>query len=174
MLRRLAEARRADPLLIGGGPDFIARFGHLFEHSPWVVERTAARAPFADGATLHSALMETVTQASPAEQLALIRAHPELGARAVPLTQASDSEQAGAGLKALSQAEFERFAVLNEAYRHKFGFPFIICVRMHSKTKIFNIMVRRLENDPATEHAQALFEIGHITRLRLADLLEAA
>ncbi len=166
------KTRIPDAVLIGG-PDFLARFGHLFEHSRWVVERTAGRAPFADAAALHAALMQTVADATPAEQLALIRAHPELGAKSVPLTEASDAEQTGAGLKALTEAEFERFAALNAAYREKFGFPFIVCVRMHNKTKIFDILSRRLNNDTATEHAQALFEIGHITRLRLADLLAA-
>lgn len=171
MLRRLAETRSADSVLIER-ENFTARFGHIFEHSLWVVERAAAGAPYADGAALHRAFMATVAQASPQEQMALILAHPELGVKSVPLTEASDAEQAGAGLKALTEQEFERFAALNAAYREKFGFPFIICVRMHSKTKIFAILRKRLLNDLATERAQALFEIGHIARLRLDDVLE--
>jgi len=155
-----------------GPENFTARFGHIFEHSPWVVERAAAAAPYADGAALHLAFMDVVAQASPEEQMALIMAHPELGVKSVPLTEASDAEQTGAGLKALIEEEFTQFAALNAAYRQKFGFPFIICVRMHSKAKIFAIMRKRLLNDLATERAQALFEIGHIARLRLADLLE--
>ena len=154
--------------------NFVARFGHLFEHSPWVVERAAAFAPFANAAALHATLMEVVATAAPEEQLALIRAHPELGIKSVPLTQASDSEQTGAGLKALSDAEFDRFTALNAAYRKKFGFPFIICVRMHSKAGILAAFERRLGNDAAVEKARALTEIGHITKLRLHDLLEEA
>jgi len=152
--------------------NFVARFGHLFEHSPWVVERAAVFAPFADAAALHATLMDVVATAGPEEQLALIRAHPELGVKSVPLTQASDAEQTGAGLKALSEAEFERFTALNKAYRAKFGFPFIICVRMHSKAGILAAFEHRLGNGAAMEKAQALTEIGHITKLRLHDLLE--
>jgi 2-oxo-4-hydroxy-4-carboxy-5-ureidoimidazoline decarboxylase len=156
------------------GDRFTARFGHLFEHSLWVVERAAAKAPFADAAALHAALMAVVAQASEADQLALIRAHPELAAKSVPLTQASESEQKGAGLKALSEDEFARFARLNAAYGAKFGFPFIICVRMHGKNGIFAAFEQRLGNDADVERAQALREIGYITRLRLDDLLGVA
>jgi 2-oxo-4-hydroxy-4-carboxy-5-ureidoimidazoline decarboxylase len=161
----MADARCADSILIL----LDERFSGLFEHSPWVVTR-AGNGPFADAAALHRALMDVVMQAGFDEQLALIRAHPELGAKQVKLTQASDAEQAGAGLQALSEEEFAAFTALNAAYRDKFGFPFIICVRMHSKAQILKILARRLENDAAVEHAQALFEIGHIARLRLQDL----
>ena len=153
------------------GDDFTARFGHLFEHSPWVAERAAENAPFADADSLHAALMAVVAQASEAEQLALIRAHPELAAKSVELTEASEGEQKGAGLKALSAEEFARFGRLNAAYGAKFGFPFIICVRMHDKTGIFSAFEQRLGHDAAEERARALREIGFITRLRLNDLL---
>jgi OHCU decarboxylase len=156
------------------GENFLDRFGGLFEHSPWVAARTAALAPFADAAALHAAFMKTVAAATPDEQLGLIRAHPELGVKSVPLTQASDAEQTGAGLKALTAAEYARFAQLNAAYREKFGFPFIICVRMHSKNGIFAAFEQRLKNAPAAEQARALTEIGHITRLRLDDILKVA
>jgi 2-oxo-4-hydroxy-4-carboxy-5-ureidoimidazoline decarboxylase len=172
MLRRLGEPRDENPLLIGGDK-FAERFGHLFEHSPWVVERAAAHVPFADAASLHAAFMKEVANATPEEQMSLIRAHPELGVKSVPLTQASDAEQKGAGLKALTEQEFADFAALNKSYQAKFGFPFIICVRMHSKSKIFAILRHRLRNAPEIEHAQALFEIGHIARLRLEDALAA-
>jgi len=151
-------------------PDFVAALGTLFEHSPWVVERAWTKRPFDDAAALHRALMAVVEEATSAEKLALINAHPELAAKAVPLTEASDAEQAGAGLKTLSAAEFERFAALNAAYRGKFGFPFIICVRQHSKTSIFDAFAQRMSHDAATERAQALKEIGQITWLRLSDM----
>ncbi len=113
---------------------FVRAYGHLFEHSPWVVERAWQQRPFADEAALHAALMRVVDKASEAEQLALIRAHPELGT-GVALTADSEAEQTGAGLKRLSPEEFARFTALNAAYREKFGFPFIICVRLHSKSR---------------------------------------
>ncbi len=151
--------------------NFVPRFAGLFENSLWVVERAVKQAPFRDAAALHVALMNVVANASPAEQMSLIMAHPELGARAVPLTEASDSEQTGAGLQALTADELETFEGLNRAYRQKHGFPFIICVRMHSKAHILALLARRLGNNTAIERAQALFEIGHIARLRMEDLL---
>lgn len=155
----------------GGDPrdDFVARFGHLFEHSPWVVARAHDRGPFADAAALHGALMAVVGRASAEEQLALIRAHPELAAK-VALTPDSAAEQAGAGLRHLSEAASARLQALNAAYREKFGMPFIICVRRHDQAAIFAAFEARLANDAAAEHAAALREIGDITWLRLRDL----
>jgi 2-oxo-4-hydroxy-4-carboxy-5-ureidoimidazoline decarboxylase len=139
----------------------------LFEHSPWVEARADARRSSGDR---HRDLMAVVHDAAPEEQLALIRAHPELAGKAAvdgSLTEASAAEQASAGLDRLSQAEFDRFHALNTAYRKKFGFPFIICVRLTDKAGILAAMERRLANDRPTEIAAALDEIGKIVRLRL-------
>lgn len=140
----------------------------LFEHSPWVEARADARASSGDR---HADLMTVVRESTAEEQLALIRAHPELaGKAAVALTEASAAEQASAGLDRLSQAEFDRFHALNAAYREKFGFPFIICVRLTDKAGILAAMERRLDNDRDTEIAEALAQIGEIVRLRLEDM----
>ena len=142
----------------------------LFEHSPWVEERADARPSSGDR---HADLMAVVHDAAPEEQLALIRAHPELAGKAAvdgSLTEASASEQASAGLDRLTQAEFDRFHALNAAYRGKFGFPFIICVRLTDKAGILAAMERRLANDRDTEIATALAEIGEIVRLRLESM----
>ena len=138
----------------------------LFEHSPWVEARADAAPTSGDR---HADLMAVVYAASADEQLALIRAHPELADR-VALTPASAAEQASAGLDRLSQAEFDRFHSLNTAYRARFGFPFVIAVRRTDKAGILAAMERRLANEPATEVKTALAEIGHIVRLRLEDL----
>jgi 2-oxo-4-hydroxy-4-carboxy-5-ureidoimidazoline decarboxylase len=151
----------------GGRRAFIARYRELFEHSPWVVERAADRLPLAD---LHAGLMQVVRDATPEEQLALIRAHPELAGKAAidgRLTEASAAEQASAGLDRMSSAEFERFHALNAAYRDKFDFPFIICVRLPDMAGILAAMEARLANDRDTELATALGQIGEIVRLRL-------
>ncbi len=147
-----------------------AQYLGLFEHSPWVVERAFAHAPFADAQALHAAMLRVVDEAGEDAQLALIRAHPELAAREAPLTEASSAEQQGAGLRALTAAEFTQFAALNAAYGAKFGFPFIICVRLHDKAGILAEFARRLGNDAAAERAAALAEIGKITWLRLKDM----
>jgi len=150
---------------------FVARYGGLFEHSPWVVERAALRLPFAD---LHDGLMQVVHDAPQEEQLALIRAHPELAGKAAidgTLTDASTSEQASAGLQRLSPEEYERFHDLNRRYRERFGFPFIICVRLTDKAGILAAMQERLANERSTEINNALVQIGEITRLRLEDIL---
>jgi 2-oxo-4-hydroxy-4-carboxy-5-ureidoimidazoline decarboxylase len=139
----------------------------LFEHSPWVEARADARPSSGDR---HADLMAVVREAASEEQLALIRAHPELAGKAAidgGLTEASAAEQASAGLDRLSPAEYERFHALNAAYRDKFGFPFIICVRLTDKAGILAAMERRLAGDRDTEIAAALDEIGKIVRLRL-------
>jgi 2-oxo-4-hydroxy-4-carboxy-5-ureidoimidazoline decarboxylase len=132
----------------------------LFEHSPWVEARAASRS--------HADLMAAVYAATPEEQLALIRAHPELADKAaIDLTAASAAEQASAGLDRLTRAEYDRFHALNAAYSAKFGFPFIICVRLTDKAGILAAMARRLANDRDAEIAEALRQIGEIVRLRL-------
>lgn len=139
----------------------------LFEHSPWVEARADARPSSGDR---HADLMTVMYDATPEEQLALIRAHPELAGKAAvdgTLTEASAAEQASAGLDRLTQAEYDRFHALNAAYRDKFGFPFIICVRLTNKAGILAAMERRLGNDRDAEIAEALAQIGEIVRLRL-------
>lgn len=148
---------------------FVARFGMLFEHSPWVVERAAALRPFDD---LHRGLMCAVHAASLDEQLALIRAHPELAGKAAidrMLTDASAAEQGSVGLDRMTPDEYARFHDLNVAYLDRFGFPFVICVRRTDKPGILAAMSRRMENDRASEIVTALDEIGAIVRLRLED-----
>ena len=142
----------------------------LFEHSPWVEQRADARPPSGDR---HADLMAVLHAASREEQLALIRAHPELAGKAAAdgtLTHASAAEQASAGLDRLTAEEFDRFHALNTAYRDRFGFPFIICVRLTDKAGILAAMERRLANDRDTEIATALEQIGEIVRLRLEDM----
>jgi 2-oxo-4-hydroxy-4-carboxy-5-ureidoimidazoline decarboxylase len=149
---------------------FVERYGFLFEHSPWVVERAASAQPFED---LHAGLMSVVEEATPDEQLALIRAHPELAGKAAidrTLTAESTSEQASAGLDRLTADEYERFHALNAAYCARFGFPFVICVRKTDKVGILAAMQARLTHSVEVEQAAALHEIGEIVRLRLADL----
>ena len=139
----------------------------LFEHSPWVEARADARPSSGDR---HADLMAVVTEAAPEEQLALIRAHPDLAGKAAidrTLTAASAAEQASAGLDRLAPEEFEAFEMLNAAYRERFGFPFIICVRLTDKAGILAAMRARLTHDLDTEIAAALAEIGKIVRLRM-------
>lgn len=141
----------------------------LFEHSPWIEARADALPSSGDR---HADLMAVVHAATPEEQLALIRAHPELAGKAAidrTLTEASAAEQASAGLDRLSEAEFARFHALNGSYREKFGFPFIICVRLTDKAGILAAMEARLGNDRDAEIATAIAQIGEIVRLRLED-----
>ncbi len=142
----------------------------LFEHSPWVEER-ANRQP--SSGDRHADLMAVVNMASDEEKLALIRAHPELAGKAAvdrTLTDASAAEQASAGLDRLTPEEFARFHDLNAAYFDRFGFPFIICVRLTDKAGILAAMTARLANDREAEIATAIEEIGKITALRLKDM----
>jgi 2-oxo-4-hydroxy-4-carboxy-5-ureidoimidazoline decarboxylase len=154
---------------------FRERLGGVFEHSPWIAERAFARRPFADVAALHAAMVDVVRAASPDEQLALLRAHPELGgsqARSGALTAASSAEQKSAGLTALEPDDSARLARLNAAYRNRFGFPFIIAVRNHDRDGIFAELERRLAHDAATEWQACLEQVFAITRLRLDSMFE--
>ena len=142
----------------------------LFEHSPWVEARADAQASSGDR---HADLMAVVSAATADERLALIRAHPELAGKAAidgTLTTASAAEQASAGLDRLTPEEFARFHDLNARYRERFGFPFIICVRLTDKAGILAAMAARLDNDAETEVATAIAEIGKMTRLWLEEL----
>jgi 2-oxo-4-hydroxy-4-carboxy-5-ureidoimidazoline decarboxylase len=155
--------------------DCIARLSTIFEHSPWVAESAAGRRPFGSVDALHAAMMQA-TRAAPSEaQLALIRAHPELAGReaaAGTLTAESTSEQARLGFNALSRAEFERVARINQAYREKFGFPCIVALKLHdSRATVIDEMENRAGNTREAEMAAALEQIGHITRGRLAQLV---
>ncbi|HKB57792.1 MAG TPA: 2-oxo-4-hydroxy-4-carboxy-5-ureidoimidazoline decarboxylase [Lacunisphaera sp.] len=153
-------------------PAFTAALGHLFEHSPWVAEETWPRRPFATAETLHAALCAAMRSASPQKQLALIRAHPDLAgrlARQKQLTKESTKEQASAGLDRLADAELAEFTRLNDAYKAKFGFPFIICARLNAKDAILAAMQARLPNPLAAETVAALAEIEKIAWLRLQD-----
>jgi 2-oxo-4-hydroxy-4-carboxy-5-ureidoimidazoline decarboxylase len=139
----------------------------LFEHSPWVEARADAAPSSGDR---HADLMAVVHAASRDEQLALIRAHPELAGKAAidgSLTEASAAEQASAGLDRLTPDEFARFHALNAAYRAAHAMPFIICVRLTDKAGILSAMEARTAHDTAIEIATALAEIGKITKLRL-------
>jgi 2-oxo-4-hydroxy-4-carboxy-5-ureidoimidazoline decarboxylase len=153
---------------------FTTTLGEVFEHSPWVPERAYAARPFADIGQLHAVMVAEVNFASHAEQLALLQAHPELAgreARTGELTAASTAEQSGAGLNALSKDEMARVSRLNADYQQKFGFPFIIAVRKHTKQSILAEFERRLANDADTELATCLEQVFIIARLRLDVML---
>jgi OHCU decarboxylase len=159
-----------------GHDEFVSRFGALYEGSPWVAEGAWRERPFADFAGLHEAFVRTMYGAPRERQLALIRAHPDLAGRAAvagELTAESEREQASAGLDRLTPEEYEDFQRLNSAYRDKFGFPFVVCVREHSKETILASAAARLGHSRPEEVETALGEIARIARLRLADLVEA-
>jgi chitin deacetylase len=158
---------------------FVERFGDIFEHTPQIAERAhrAGLKPAQDTADgLHAALMRVVQQMSRDEKLALIKAHPELaGCEAVAgnLTQDSTGEQGRLGLTALTRVEFERVSDINRRYRDKFGFPVIVALARHvSRDTVIAEMERRIANDADAEIANALEQIGHITRARLGRKFE--
>lgn len=151
---------------------FVAICGPLFEHSPWIAERTYARRPFASLEALLAALAQTVAHASRDEQIALIAAHPDLVgrlAREGRLTRESTAEQRAAGLTDLSADEIAAFDRYNAEYKAKFGFPFVICARQNRKDAILAAFPVRLKNTRDQEIQTALAEIAKIAKLRLLD-----
>jgi 2-oxo-4-hydroxy-4-carboxy-5-ureidoimidazoline decarboxylase len=149
---------------------FVAAFGGIFEHSPWVAERAYDRRPFASVPDLHAAMADAVRAAPREQQTALLLAHPDLAgkeARTGSMTASSVAEQASAALDRLSPEEMARIALLNRAYRDRHGFPFIVAVRHYTKAGIFHEFERRIGNDTPSEHAWALSQVFAITRMRL-------
>jgi OHCU decarboxylase len=153
---------------------FVDRFGPLFEWSPWVAWAAWEKRPFADATELFGALVAAMDTAPLDRQIALIRAHPDLAGRAAiagELTDESQREQASAGLDRLTPSEYATFTRFNTAYRERFGFPFVICVREHTKESIIEAARERLLHDEDTEVRVALGEIAKIVWLRLEDAL---
>jgi OHCU decarboxylase len=158
------------------GPRFVALYGGVYEHSPWIADAVAAggldhRHDTAEG--LQSAMKTVVDRAPRERQLALLRAHPDLAGRLAVrggLTAESTSEQASAGLNACTPDEFARFQSLNDRYKAKFGFPFIMAVCGRHRAEILAAFERRVGNDEATEFATALAEVHKIALLRLGEM----
>jgi len=166
---------------------FGRALGWIFEDSPWVAERASETRPFTTLDALHDAMTSVVTAASAEEQLALLRAHPDLGVGRKPdttgtdgsvrlqadpqISDASHREQAGAGLDALTRDELERLLTLNAAYREKFGFPFVYAVKGSTKHDILNALERRLNSTHDAERQEALRQVYRIARFRLEEMI---
>ncbi|MGB1311676.1 MAG: 2-oxo-4-hydroxy-4-carboxy-5-ureidoimidazoline decarboxylase [Leucothrix sp.] len=152
---------------------FLEVFGGVYEHSPWV-----AQTAFESGLTeqhntsegLSESMITVIANADHKRLLDLINAHPDLAGKAAingELTAESTSEQAGAGISECTPEEFEQFQTFNDAYKAKFGFPFIMAVKGSNRHMIFGSFVERLPNDPDTEFQTAVNEINKIARFRL-------
>lgn len=145
--------------------DFLQKYGSIYEHSPWIAE-AAFDAGAETAEQIHAAMKAAVTNAGRDKQIALIKAHPELGSR-VKMADASVAEQSGAGLDRCTPEEFAEFQKLNADYNKKFGFPFIVAVKGMTRADILAAFRRRMGNDAATEFAAALEQIHRIAWFRL-------
>lgn len=144
--------------------DFVKKYGSIYEHSPWVAEKVFGSANIA------LAMREAVEAAGYEPQLALLRAHPDLGEKLDTLTPDSVSEQQGAGLNLCSPEEFAEFTELNRAYKEKFGFPFIVAVKGLNRQDILERFRQRIHNSSEAEFRTALDQVHRIAGFRLADL----
>ena len=149
---------------------FVAALGWIFEGSPWVAECAWGQRPFAGLHELHAAMIGVVAAAPREEQLALLRAHPDLGTRA-RMSDASAGEQAGAGLDRLTANELERLNRLNDLYRQRFGYPFLFAVKDSSTQQILGALEERLTNGQQDEFQEALRQVSRIAQFRLEALL---
>ena len=148
--------------------EFMASYGDVAEHSPWVAKAAAALRPFVNREAMIEAFASTVAAAQVSAQLALIRAHPDLASKA-KLTSDSSREQEGAGLDALTTTEFAHFTGLNNRYKQRFGFPFIYAVKGATKSQIIQSFEERVENEQDEEFAMALRQVCRIFRFRIED-----
>ena len=155
--------------------EFVGRYGGIYEHSPWVAEEThEIVGEIEDEGELATVFRMCVEQATDERKLALICAHPDLAGKAAisgELTEESSVEQASAGIDQCSKEEYQQFQDLNDQYKDKFGFPFVMAVRDSDRQEILAAFQRRLENDSQTEFDTAIREIHKIARLRLQGLV---
>ena len=152
----------------------MARFGGVFEESPWIAREAWERRPFGSVDELHAAMVWVVEHSPRSARIELIRAHPDLAGKAAiagALTPESTREQAAAGLDRLTPAQYERLTDLTAAYRERFGFPFVVCAREHTADSIIAAAEERIRKQPEEEERTAVSEIAKIARLRLADLV---
>ena len=164
----LASLNRAD------AAGFAAALSGVFEHAPWVVEAVAGQRPFADTAHLHSALIGVLRALPEPALVDFLCLHPELAgdaARAGTMTDDSQREQAGLALGRLPPAQAARWDAMNAAYRARFGFPFILCIRRHTLASASAAFEARLNRSRTQELDAALDEITAISALRLAERL---
>lgn len=152
--------------------EFVQQLGWVFEHSPWVAERAAAHRPFPSRDALHAAMASELLHATREEQLAVLRAHPDLGARA-RMSDASIGEQQGVGLDRLTPEEFDRLHSLNTQYRASFGFPFLYAVKGSTKYAILEALAQRIHATPDDEFAEALRQVVRIAAFRINDIVSA-
>ena len=156
---------------------FGVALADIWEHAPWVAARVVHQRPFSSVAALHQAMVEVVAALDDPARIAFYAGHPELAgedARRGSMTAASVAEQGTLSLASLSDAEARHWDTLNQTYRARFGFPFILCIRRHTRESALRAFEQRLENDHATELVAALDEIAAITRLRLESLIVPA
>lgn len=151
--------------------EFIERYSAIYEHSAWVAEETCeAAGDECRSGQLAALFAQCVDNAPDERKLALIRAHPDLAGRAAiagALTDESNEEQSSAGIDQCTPEEFSRFQDLNERYKNKFNFPFVMAVRNSNRHAILTAFEERLQNEPAVEFARAIAEIHKIAKLRL-------
>ena len=154
--------------------EFTEALKDIYEHSSWIPREAAQLRPFANVEALHQAMLKIVKQASKDQQLALLRAHPQLAgqeAKEGTLTDSSTEEQAAANLNALSNAEMQEITAFNNQYMEKHSFPFIIAVKNHTKAGIFSEFKKRINHDTNSELFTALTQVGLIATFRLSALL---
>jgi 2-oxo-4-hydroxy-4-carboxy-5-ureidoimidazoline decarboxylase len=149
---------------------FVDLVGGVFEDSPWVAERAWPRRPFRSVADLHAAMVDAVAGAERERQLALLRAHPDLGSRA-RMSEASAGEQAGAGLDRLAPGDVARLQELNAAYRRKFDFPFLFAVKGSTPRQVLDALAERLDREAGAELEEALRQVARIARFRLEQMI---
>lgn len=160
-----------DELNRAGQAEFVAAIGWVYENSPWVAERVWRRRPFRSIDDVLTAMRSEVAAAAPSEQLTLVRAHPDLGAKA-RMSEASTGEQSSAGLDRLSRDDYERLQRLNSAYRSTFGFPFLFAVKGSGPKEILAALEQRLGSDPSSEFAEALRQVYRIAEFRTREAIE--
>ena len=156
---------------------FCAALADIWEHAPWVAQGVVGQRPFATVDALHTAMVDVVAALDEPARVAFYAGHPELAgedARRGTMTDASVAEQGTLALAQLGADEAGRWNALNQAYRARFGFPFILCIRRHTRASALQAFAQRLQHDRSTELATTLGEIAAITRLRLDHLLLGA
>ena len=150
--------------------EFVALLGGIFENTPAIAQQAWEQRPFANVEALYQCMIEIMNRMNLDEQVLLIQSHPDLGSK-IRMAEASVKEQSSVGLDQLTRVEYQQFQELNRAYQKRFGFPFIVAVKNHTKASILKAFQARLESSLEAERSHALAEIAHIARFRLDEIL---
>jgi len=152
--------------------EFIEVFCNVFENTSWIAEKLYTQKPFKDFDDLSEKILKIFENTDKEKKLKILNSHPNLAdkTKIATLTSDSNKEQNSAGLNQCTEEEFNEFKNLNDKYKSKFGFPFILAVKGRDKSEILTNFRKRILSDKKIEFYEAVKQVKQIASLRLKEL----